>query len=171
MMNKKVIFTVLGGAAVCLGVWFNLQHSASQAANPVIESLFKSKILTVQGDNFPMEQYRGQILLVNVWAPWCAPCVEELPELSALAAQTPTVQFLGLGVDSAQNISDFGIRHPTHFPLVVAGAVGTNLAKALDNKGGALPFTVLIDATGQVVGQKTGRVHTDEIKQWLKKLK
>lgn len=140
-----------------------------KSANPAIEALFVSKITLTTGDAYPIKQLRGKPALINVWAPWCAPCVEELPELSALASSPEAlgVQFIGLGVDNAPNISDFSIKYPVSFPLLVAGTAGTELAKALDNKAGALPFTVLINAQGQIVAKKTGRVTSQEVKAWL----
>jgi thiol-disulfide isomerase/thioredoxin len=169
--RRTLILTGAGAVALLLGTYF-ATRSSKTVAHPAIEAMYAGKILRVDGNKYPLESHRGKAMLINVWAPWCAPCVEELPELSALSSSSAakSVQFIGLGVDNAQNISDFSIKHPVAFPLVVAGVAGTQLAKALGNTSGALPFTVLVNAAGQPVAQKTGRVSAAEIQSWLTKL-
>ncbi len=169
--RRTLVLGIAGVVAMLAGTWYSVKK-APTPAHPAIEALYAGKILRVDGKVYPIESHRGQPMLINIWAPWCAPCVEELPELSTLSASPAAkgVQFIGLGVDNAQNISDFSVKHPVQFPLVVAGLAGTNLAKTLGNTSGALPFTVLINAAGQPVAQKTGRVSAAEIQAWFTKL-
>jgi thiol-disulfide isomerase/thioredoxin len=172
MNRRHFIFGSSALAALLAGVWM-ANRSIATPAHPAVEALFDAKVLSVDGKPYPLNVLRGRALLINVWAPWCAPCVDELPELSLLSqsSSAKNVQFVGLGVDNAQNISDFSIKNPVQFPLLVAGVAGTTLAKSLGNSSGALPFTVLINAAGQPVAQKTGRVQTAEIEVWLANLR
>ncbi len=171
MNRRTIVLGATGAAALLAGAWL-ANRSKPSPAHPAIEAMFEGKVLNVDGKGYPIATLRGKAILINVWAPWCAPCVEELPELSVLSQSSAakSVQFIGLGVDNAQNISDFSIKHPVAFPLLVAGVAGTQLAKALGNTAGALPFTVLINAAGQPVAQKTGRVRPEEILAWIAKL-
>ncbi len=171
MNRRNIVLGAAGTAALLTGAWV-ANRSNPAPAHPAIEALFEGKVLNVDGKGYPIAALRGQAILINVWAPWCAPCVEELPELSVLSQSTAakSVQFIGLGVDNAQNISDFSIKHPVAFPLLVAGMAGTQLAKSLGNASGALPFTVLVSAAGQPLGQKTGRVRSAEILAWIAKI-
>jgi thiol-disulfide isomerase/thioredoxin len=171
MNRRQVVLGLSGASALIAGAWFASRRSGIPA-HPAIEALFEGKALNVDGNAYPLKALRGQAMLINVWAPWCAPCVEELPELSALSQSSvaKSIQFIGLGVDNAQNISDFSVKNPVKFPLLVAGVAGTTLAKALGNTSGALPFTVLVDASGQPVAQKTGRVRSEELQGWIAKM-
>lgn len=170
--RRHLVLASSGAAALMAGAWM-ANRTATVAAHPAVETLFDAKALNVDGKPYPLNALRGRAVLINVWAPWCAPCVEELPELSALSqsSSAKSVQFIGLGVDNAQNISDFSIKTPVQFPLLVAGMAGTTLAKSLGNSSGALPFTVLINAAGQPVAQKTGRVHAAEVEGWIANLR
>jgi thiol-disulfide isomerase/thioredoxin len=171
MNRRNLILAACGAGALSAGAWF-ANRPIHTDIHPALAALFEGKVLNVDGKGYPIAALRGKALLVNVWAPWCAPCVEELPELSVLSQSSAakSIQFIGLGVDNAQNISDFSIKHPVAFPLLVAGMAGTQLAKTLGNASGALPFTVLFNAAGQVLGQKTGRVRSDEILGWIAKI-
>jgi thiol-disulfide isomerase/thioredoxin len=171
MNRRHLILGASGASALLAGAWL-ANRKQTPDSHPALEALYAGKVLNVDGKGYPTAALRGKTILINVWAPWCAPCVEELPELSALSQSSAakSVQFIGLGVDSAQNISDFSIKHPVAFPLLVAGMAGTQLAKTLGNASGALPFTVLFNAAGQILGQKTGRVRSDEVLAWLAKI-
>jgi thiol-disulfide isomerase/thioredoxin len=171
MNRRNLILGASGATALSGGAWL-ASRSAPTDIHPALLALYEGKVLNVDGKGYPIAALRGKAVLLNVWAPWCAPCVEELPELSVLSQSSAakSVQFIGLGVDNAQNISDFSIKHPVSFPLLVAGMAGTQLAKSLGNASGALPFTVLFNAAGHVLGQKTGRVRSDEIVAWIAKI-
>ncbi|MBE1212964.1 TlpA family protein disulfide reductase, partial [Salmonella enterica subsp. enterica serovar Enteritidis] len=98
------------------------------------------------------------------------PCVEEMPELSALAQeQKAKAKFVGIGIDSASNIQTFlGKVHVT-YPIAVAGFGGTELGRQLGNEVGGLPFTVILNAQGEITFRKMGRVHADELREALQR--
>jgi len=122
------------------------------------------------GQAQPLSRYRGQPLLANFWATWCAPCVKEMPALDALASRFSAVQFLGIGIDTAANMRDFVQKVPVAYPLLVAGYEGVDLLRALGNSAGGLPFTVLFDASGQQVRQILGEVELDELARTLERI-
>jgi thiol-disulfide isomerase/thioredoxin len=107
-----------------------------------------------------LAQFRGKPLVVNFWASWCGPCVAEMPELSALHKQYSVkgVNFVGIAVDTPQNVQGFVGRVHVDYPLVVAGFGGGDLARQFGDAQGALPFTVVIDATGKVRSTTLGQV-------------
>jgi peroxiredoxin len=109
----------------------------------------------------PTDKYR----LFNVWATWCAPCVEEMPELSDMHTQLSPkgVQVVGIGIDTPANVAQFVKRMQVSYPLVVAGIEGAELARQFGNASGALPYTVLIDRQGRVVHRILGRVRIESL--------
>ncbi|MFP3741288.1 TlpA disulfide reductase family protein, partial [Burkholderia sp. SIMBA_019] len=71
------------------------------------------------GAELDLSKLRGKTLVVNFWAPWCGPCVEEMPELTALHGEYAqrNVEFVGIGIDSASNIQQFLKKVPVAYPL------------------------------------------------------
>jgi thiol-disulfide isomerase/thioredoxin len=112
---------------------------------------------------------KGKILIVNFWATWCPPCVEEMPELSALQAElTPrNAQIIGIGIDNPANIAEFAGRYKISYPLYTAGMQGTELSRQFGNQAGGLPFTVLVDAKGAVRKTYLGRLKIGELRRDL----
>ncbi|AIO65602.1 ahpC/TSA family protein [Burkholderia oklahomensis] len=76
-------------------------------------------------------------------------------------------RFVGIGVDSEQNVKNFLKKVPVDYPIVVSGYAGADLARNFGNTAGALPFTVVIDETGKVRETKLGQIHPDELKRTL----
>jgi len=173
MTRRHTLIALLfaGIAAATLGVYTGHRATEPKAvANDAVAAFFASKLPDVNGTPIDLAALRGQPVVINFWAPWCGPCVEEMPELSALAQeQQAKVRFVGIGIDTAANIQTFlGKLHVT-YPIAVAGFEGTELGRQFGNEAGGLPFTVILDAQGKVTFRKMGRVHADELRQALQR--
>jgi thiol-disulfide isomerase/thioredoxin len=134
-----------------------------------VAALYKQTLPDAKGTATALAQYQGKALLVNFWAPWCGPCVQEMPELSALAAgeEGKKLQVIGIGIDSPTNIAEFSNKYKITYPVLVAGMSGTDLSRQFGNSGGGLPYTVLIGADGQVKKTYLGKLKFDELRKDL----
>jgi peroxiredoxin len=129
--------------------------AAARAAGPAPDFTLK----TVAGPNLRLAEQRGQVVMVNFWASWCAPCKQEMPHLNQLYDKYRNTGFVLLGVNvdddpakAAAEAAKLGIR----FPVLLDSAKAVSKAYAL----GAMPTTVVIDRDGQVrhvhQGYRTG---------------
>ena len=111
-----------------------------------------------------MKTLSGVPLVVNFWATWCAPCVKEMPELDLIAAQMPGVKVIGVAIDSKANVDAFLQKVPVSFPIYVAGHAGIEVTRGLGNNVMALPFTVLINASGELFSKVLGEVNPQALR-------
>lgn len=174
-MNKKnlVIFAVAASCAVA-GAALGMKNAPAPApvAAGAVSALFAQQMNDVAGKAQALSMYKGKALVVNFWAPWCAPCVKEMPELSAFAAEAAkqNVGVIGIGIDSPSNIAQFAGKVKVSYPLYVAGMSGTDIAREFGNKSGSLPYTVVIGADGKVKKTYLGIIKFAELKADLAKL-
>lgn len=122
----------------------------------------------LSGAPVDLQRFHGRPLLINVWASWCGPCVEEMPELARFAAAQGDqgVQVLGLALDTAEGVQDFLRRVPVDYPIVLETPGPADASVRLGNTQGLLPYTVLVDAQGRIVRQKLGPFVHGEIEGW-----
>jgi thiol-disulfide isomerase/thioredoxin len=126
-------------------------------ATPVPELRFAD----AEGREISLVDFRGRALVVNLWATWCVPCVEELPALDRLQAKLggPTFEVVALSVDRerpavAPFLEKHGIKNLARY--LDTGNIATRTLKAR-----ALPTTLLIDAEGREVGRLEGAAPWD----------
>lgn len=160
---------VAGLAATAgLGVaWLQLREDNSVPSQA--EQGFWHLILKrVDGTDLPMSSFSSKPLLLNFWATWCPPCVEELPLLSDfyLKNQSKSWQVLGIAVDKKVPVERFLSQMPLPFPVVLAGASGLSLSQSLGNSQGGLPFSVLFTAQGKVIRHKIGKLTAPDLEAW-----
>ncbi len=188
-MNRRKI--AMGGVAAAAGLagvgaaWWKFRphdlasgpHADRAAASSVadadrgddaVAAFWKSSFDTPEGAPLPMSSFRGKPLLVNFWATWCPPCIEELPLLNSFyqANKSKGWQLLGLAVDQPSAVRKWLQAKPLSFPVGMAGFGGTELSKSFGNLSGGLPFSVVLGASGQLLHRKTGKVTAEELALW-----
>lgn len=174
-MNKRflTIALVCGLLFAGIGIFVGNRHTEAKAPQDgAVQKLMGLSLTDSQGTAQKISQWQGKILLVNFWATWCAPCVQEMPELSALQTELSknNVQLLGLGIDSPSNIKEFATKYGISYPLFSAGMEGTELSRQMGNQAGGLPFTLLIAADGSIAKTYLGRLKMDELRADISKL-
>jgi thiol-disulfide isomerase/thioredoxin len=172
--SRRALLLGAGGAAALAGLgvaWW--RHStppvaAALAGAPPPEGFWQAEWVTPQGSTLTMKSLAGRPLLLNFWATWCPPCVEELPLINDfyLNNKAKGWQVLGLAVDKLQPVQAFLQKSPLGFPVGMAGLAGTELTRSMGNLAGALPFTVVLSSDGSMLHRKMGRVTPEELAVW-----
>jgi thiol-disulfide isomerase/thioredoxin len=161
----------LGGAAgaaalagIGVAVW---EQQRGQAASP-LPGFWAQQWPTPAGGMLAMQSLQGRPLLVNFWATWCAPCVEELPLINAFYREHRANgwQVLALAIDQSGPVQKFLQTVPLDFPVGLAGSAGAEWARSLGNLAGGLPFSVVLDSQGAIVQRKIGRLAPADLAAW-----
>src|SRR5690606_28644396 len=99
--------------------------------------------------------FAGRPLLVNVWASWCGPCIEEMPELQRFAASEGAdgTQVVGIALDAPAAVRAFLERIPVGYPILLDVPGPADAGVQLGNPKGVLPYSVLVSADGRLLKQ------------------
>ena len=121
------------------------------------------------GSNLALQQFQNRPLILNFWATWCPPCIAELPLLERFYQQhhNKSWQMMGLAVDQVDAVKSFLQRMHLTFPIAVTGLSGLHLSQTLGNPGSGLPFTVALDAKGDVFYRKIGPLFETDLQALL----
>mgnify|MGYP006203633409 FL=1 len=112
--------------------------------------------------------YAGRPILINFWASWCGPCIQEMPELDryAQAQGTNGTQVVGIALDDAEAVRAFLQRTPVGYPILLDAAGPRDSGVQLGNPRGVLPYSVLVSADGRLLKQRIGPFAHGEIDGW-----
>lgn len=161
----------LVGAAALLAGWgvAAWRWRETPARPQALAELWALQVPMPDGQTLSLATLRGRPVLLNFWATWCPPCVEELPMIDAFWRQhgAKGIQVVALAVDRPEAVRTFLNKHALHMPVGVLGANGLSLAKSLGNAAGGLPFSVFLDDDGRIYKQKLGKLTEEDLRQWL----
>ena len=170
MKRSTLVYFIIGALFLAIGAYICARQLAPEPARPTaVVELMAQSLPDAAGQVQRLDQWQGKILVVNFWATWCAPCVKEMPELAALQTELAPkqIQILGVGIDSAANISEFASKYKITYPLIVAGMGGAKLTRAFGNQAGGLPYTVIIGRKGEIHKTYIGQLDMNELRRDL----
>lgn len=140
---------------------------ASEPAAAVASREFPAlRVSTVDGNVFDLADHRGRWVVVNFWATWCAPCLKEMPELSALDAMREHIQVVGLAYEDIERdaMQAFLEARPVVYPIAI---IDTFAPPADFETPKGLPMTYLIAPDGRVAHQVMGPVTAESLEAMI----
>jgi peroxiredoxin len=127
---------------------------------------------TLDGQPMSLADLRGKTVLVNFWASWCPPCLEETPALieayNELKAENPNVEFVGIGTnDDKANLVKFAENN--NVPYVMVDDADGKVSDAYAVRG--MPTTFFIDSAGVVRTVWNGEIKKDKVLELMRGLR
>lgn len=173
-MNRRQALLTAGVAVAAAGAgagWAWWRHRETDAAAGADLAVWQERFDRPEGGELALSALRGQPVVLNFWATWCAPCVKEMPLLDAFYKehQAKGWHVVGLAVDSPTPVREFLGKLPISFPIGLAGLNGVDLARSLGNPSGGLPFSVAFDRRGIAIFRKLGLLKPDDLAAWAAK--
>lgn len=145
-------------------IFFNrlIASSPSEIASKEQQKIdsYNWSLNSLNGENINLKRSQGKVIVINIWATWCPPCIAEMPSLQNLYnAYSDQVDFYFIASDDRDKVIQFLEKEKFHFPTYF---YNTAAPKTLSSN--SLPTTFIIDKTGNIVVKKIGAASWDDEK-------
>jgi len=163
-MKKWRAIAVVGLIAVAAGAyvayWEASRGPFGRAASP--KAIPELRFVDASGRAQTLADFRGKVLLLNVWATWCEPCREEMPALDRLQARLGGARFQVVALSVDQQGASIARKFYDEFAIkALALYVDPTAKAAFTLNAPGLPITLLVDRSGREIGRHLGAVKWD----------
>ena len=133
------------------------------SSDPVFAASFKD----LEGKPQPLRQWRGRVLVLNFWAPWCLPCREEIPDFIKLQEKYRDrgLMFIGVALDDSAKVRVSADEMGINYTILLGEMDAADMAGKIGNEVGGIPFTVVIDRSGKIVASKVGKMNLSRLEE------
>jgi len=169
-LRRTLLIAGVGGMAAAAGFVTHLWRIKGGAGEAdAAAAILDSRLTTLDGGTQTLARFRGQVLIINYWATWCAPCREEIPMFVRLQRELAdkNVQFVGIAIDQADKVRDFGREFEVNYPLLLAGVEAMDLSRRAGNTAGVLPYTLVLDREGKIAARLVGGLSEERMRSAL----
>jgi thiol-disulfide isomerase/thioredoxin len=171
LLGAIALVALLAGAALFkLMQPLPTQPAPASAASSI--ELHSIPLTGLDGRETLFKDWDSEILVVNFWAPWCAPCRREIPTLIEIQRDYATrgVRVLGIAFDGEEQVRRFAEEYGIDYPLFVTGNRSAMYNIAFDNPSGSLPYTALLGRDQRILFQHNGELTSQQLREQLEAL-
>jgi len=179
---------IIGAAALGYNAWYKHQLRQDTATEPdpaAEQTMLSAPLIGRQRPDFTLKdmigvprhlhEWDGHIIVLNFWATWCRPCLQEIPMFTDIQRQIgeDAVRFIGIAVDDRATVEAFIARTGIDFnyPVLIGDDEAIPVAVDYGNETGILPYTVIIDAKGRISYFHFGAVDRERLETELNRLR
>ena len=161
---------LIGLAAMAAGLWlYQSVLAPARASAAALATLQSRSFSDLAGSDRTLLDWQGKVRVVNFWATWCEPCREEIPALQRVQARFAGngLETIGISIDHADKVQQFAKNMAITYPLLLGDASVIDVARALGNRAGGLPYTLVLDAQGKLLASKLGGITEAQLTEIL----
>jgi thiol-disulfide isomerase/thioredoxin len=142
-------------------------EAPTSPARELAERLPDFSLPSLDGETLSIDSWPGQALVVNFWATWCPPCLREIPLLKEFKhTHDGRIQVVGIAVDQRAPVEAFAADIEFNYPVLIGQSDAMDAATAFGVDFVGLPFTVFADASGALLGVRTGELHPEHLDEF-----
>lgn len=170
LMGLGIVASFAAGNYLMKYIKSNSQE-AKQAASMVTQYRPGFVLPDLAGKLRNVDEWNGQVLIVNFWATWCPPCKREMPDFVELQEVygSQGLQFVGIALDEADKVENFVDTLGVEYPILLGGDKALKTSSEYGNSYGALPYTAVVGRDGMIVSTYRGEVKRKDIEADIKK--
>lgn len=159
---------VLFGAAVVVGRMEqqpSVTNAVSVGSSATAAVIYAASFTDLNGRRQSLGQWSNRLLVINFWATWCAPCVEEIPMLVRMQEKYASsgLKIVGIAADSPLNSAKFAQKLAINYPVLPDESQAIEFSRRVGNRLGLLPFSIILSPAGEIVMTKLGMLTEEEL--------
>lgn len=165
---NKALLIIVAITALAVGFIANTSKVESDVSS---EQIVNAKLLTYKDEQpeSTIKDNLGELTLINFWASWCTPCREEMPMFQHMHDKFSQqgFQIIGIAIDTPDKAQPMLDSMGINYPILYAEKTGSVLMESVGNPNGLMPYSLLVDANGEIIEQKLGLVKEADIENWV----
>ena len=171
-MNRAFQILLFVSVMLVAGVGGYLLSAPPRPGAVDTEPMLEASLPDLSGVSRQIGHWKGKVMVVNFWATWCPPCLEEIPHFVRLQERfgDQGLQFVGIAIDEVDKVRAFARKYAINYPIMIGQADAIELSRTAGNKAGGLPYTLILDRSGEVVSQHYGGLDEQTLMPIFEKL-
>uniref|UniRef100_A0A7C5Z7D7 TlpA family protein disulfide reductase n=1 Tax=Caldicellulosiruptor owensensis TaxID=55205 RepID=A0A7C5Z7D7_9FIRM len=160
---KSVIFILISAILIGLLVYQIMLRSKEKAAT---DGIFNFKLVSVDGKEYSLSDFRGKKVLLNFFATWCPPCRAEIPDFERFYKENRDVILIGINIqEDKATVEEFLNSMGVTYPVLLDRDGKVSAQFGIEG----IPTTFLIDENGKIVAKNVGMMTYEQLKKFAGK--